>query len=165
MSKIRKILFEFFNISVIGTDTEKIRSEKVKNNAKNSPFRSCFSRTILKIKELFSRFHSRETFAAIYGAVVAGLERNSCFFSAFRANCGMHFSLRTGVFTGVSASFASLRLVLETFFSVKFLFTCRENKFFSTVFANKGLVFVHAFTSLKYKILFFAAKTDSHRHL
>ena len=81
--------------------------------------------------------HSCEALAAVYGSVAGGLERNLCFLAALSAHGGVHLSLCSGsVLSCVTASLASLGLVLEAFFSIELLLTCSENEFLSAILAN-----------------------------
>lgn len=85
---------------------------------------------------LVAFLHSGKAIAAINGTIAGGLEGNLCFLTAVCASGGEIFlRLSCGVLSCVAASFASLGLVLETFLSVEFLFTCGENEFLATVFA------------------------------
>ena len=97
-------------------------------------------------------FHFSEAFAAVNRSVVTWLEGNFSFASAVSACCCEHFSLFTvSILSLVAAFLASLRFILETFFSIEFLLTCCEYEFFSAFFACQGLVFVHFFfLTLKY---------------
>jgi hypothetical protein len=90
-----------------------------------------------------------EAIAAVYGAVVAGLERNLAGYSTLGADGLKHFSLsstRVGL-AGITAGFATLRLVGESFFGVKFLFVSRKNEFGSAFLAGQCFVAVHSNTS------------------
>lgn len=80
--------------------------------------------------------HLSKALAAINRAVFSWLERNLCLFAAACANSGEHLSVRffAGL-AGVAAGFASLRLVLESFFSVEFLLASSENELGSAFFA------------------------------
>ena len=93
---------------------------------------------------LFRVFSLGETIAAVDRTVFAGLEGNLGFLAAGSADGGEHFTLGLGgVLAGVTASFASLGLVLETLFSIEFLLTGGEHKFLAAFFAHESLVFVH----------------------
>ena len=87
---------------------------------------------------------SGETIAAVNRTIGFRLERNLCFAATGSAYCCIHLSgSGAAVLAGISARLASLGLILETFFSVEILLTCSEDKFCTTVFANKGLVLIH----------------------
>lgn len=93
--------------------------------------------------------HCRKALAAVYGSVVVGLERNLCLFAAVCANCSEHLAVRLGcILTVVTASLASLRLILESLFGIKFLLTCGKDEILTAILAFKGLVFEHFATSL-----------------
>ena len=110
-------------------------------------------------------FHFRKTVAAINRSVVNGLERKLCFFSAVCTGCGVHFSLRFACIPScITASFASLRLVLEAFFRIEFLLARGEYEFVAAVFANQCFVLIHFATSLCMDN-FTCPRTDLHRHL
>jgi hypothetical protein len=95
-------------------------------------------------KQKLVLFHLGETFAAVHRSVRAGLEREFRFSAATCANCDMGFSLGfAGVFSHVAAVFTSLRFVLESSFSIKFLFADSENEFLAAVFAYDGFVLIH----------------------
>ena len=47
--------------------------------------------------------------------------------------------------SGVATGFASLRLVLKSFFCIEFLLTGREHKFLTAIFAYQCLVLIHVF--------------------
>ncbi len=111
-------------------------------------------------------FHLCETFAAIYRSVFSGSERNFCFSSASRAGSCKHFSFALCcIFSCISASLASLRLVYKAFLSIKFLFACCKNKFVSTILADQCLVFVHFLLPRLKLILMILPWSDLHRHL
>lgn len=98
------------------------------------------------IQSLLGFLHFCETVAAINRTVFTGLERNLRFLSAGRANCRVHLTRGTsGALAGIAAYLTSLRLIFETARCVEFLFSGREDKFVSTIFAYKGFVFVHCF--------------------
>ena len=90
-----------------------------------------------------------EAIAAINRTVISGLERNFCFASAGSADGREHFLLAgSAIFSGVAAGLASLGFVCEAFFVVEVLFACSKNEFRAAVFANKGFVLKHGFSSL-----------------
>ncbi len=84
--------------------------------------------------------------AAIYRAVVVGLEGNSCFLSARCANSCV--ILLAFLFLSSSAILAHLRLVLEALFCIEFLLAGCKNEFFSAITAYQFLVFEHIIPSL-----------------
>ena len=105
---------------------------------------------VIPLRRLSFFFHLCKALAAINRAVFSWLERNLCLFAAACANSGEHLSVRffAGL-AGVAAGFASLRLVLESLFSVEFLLASSENELGSAFFAYSCFVFVHSFyTSL-----------------
>ena len=73
--------------------------------------------------------HLRKALAAIYRFVLSGLERYSC---RAAASCTGSIKILSCAFCSVflcsSALFASLGLVLESFFSIELLLTGRKNK-------------------------------------
>ena len=89
-------------------------------------------------------FHFSVAVAAINGSVIAGLEGNLSFFATTSASCREEFSCGlSSVLLSGTASLASLGFVLETFFSIEFLFTCCEYEFSSAIFAYQCLVLIH----------------------
>lgn len=93
--------------------------------------------------------HLSKALAAINRAVFSWLERNLCLFAAVCASCSEHLAVRLGcILTVVTASLASLRLVLESLFGIKFLLTCGKDEILTAILAFKGLVFEHFATSL-----------------
>jgi len=81
-----------------------------------------------------------EAIAAVYRAIVLGLEGNLTFLAAFSANCVEHLALSTVfascVLTGGTAVLAALRFICETLFGIKLLFTCSKSEFLSAFFAD-----------------------------
>lgn len=76
---------------------------------------------------------------AIYWAIRSRLERNLCFHSAVCANYSKHFACSsllgiTVCFSYVTAFAATLWFVLESLFSVEFLFSNCENESSSAIF-------------------------------
>ena len=75
------------------------------------------------------------------------LEGNLASLSAGRANCVIHLTrAASGVgsaFLGVTAYFAALRFVCETFFCEKFLLAGSEDEFVTAIAANQSFVLVH----------------------
>ena len=102
-----------------------------------------------KLESLFL-LHFSVAFAAVHRSVVAGLERNQCLFTALETSGGEEFSLGlASVFALITASLASLRLILEALFCIEFLFTGSENELVSAVLALQCDVLIHdCFTSL-----------------
>ena len=85
-----------------------------------------------------------EAFAAVNGSVVAGLERNLCGFSTFRANCIKHLTLAATLsLAGSTASFAADGFILESFFRVELLLSCGKDELRATIFAHQHFVFEH----------------------
>ena len=90
-----------------------------------------------------------ETIAAINGTITAGFEGDLAGLAAFSAYSIIHLagaavvSARVVALAGVTASFAALGLVGETFFCVKFLFAGSESEFVSAIFADQCFVVVH----------------------
>jgi len=98
------------------------------------------------VVKLLLSLHSCIALAAVYGSVVGRLERNLCFLTALCANGREKLLLRSGcVLSCVSASLASLRLVLESSFSVEFLFASRECEFSAAFLAYQCFVLIHVF--------------------
>jgi hypothetical protein len=93
-----------------------------------------------------------ETFAAVNGPVVAGIERNLRFAAAVSAGSDKSFLVSGRRFLSVTARFAALRLVYEAFFIVELLFTLSENKVCSAILALKGFVFEHFCDTSRFKI-------------
>ena len=91
--------------------------------------------------------HSGEALAAVDGAVVLGNERNSSLGAAIRTRGGVGLAgsagSRTAGLARLTASLATSGLILETLFSVEFLFASGEHEFLPTVAAYQRLVFVH----------------------
>ena len=107
--------------------------------------------------------HAGEALAAVNGAILAGLEGNLRFLPAIRADSRMHLALRLrGVFAGVAAVLAALRLIHKAFFRIEFLLTGGEHEFRATFLADQSLVFVHGCYLALEKI---CPATDSDRHL
>jgi hypothetical protein len=116
---------------------------------KTNPFRKT-ERGDSLIGTILLLFHFCVAVAAINRSVVAGLEGNLCFFATTSASSGEKFSCGLAcVLLSGTAGFASLGFVLETFFCVKFLFTCGEYEFVAAILAYQCLVLIHfVFTSL-----------------
>lgn len=88
--------------------------------------------------------HLSETVAAINGTVALRLKGNPCFPAAVGASGSKELSGATGrIFAGVTAGLAALRLILETVFRVKLLFTGGEHELIATFFTYQSLVFEH----------------------
>ena len=91
---------------------------------------------VLFLNKLVVLLHCCEAIAAINRAIAGGLEGNLCFFAAVSASGSEILSCLSGsVLLCVSAGFASLGFVLESFLGVEFLFTGGENEFVATFFA------------------------------
>ena len=74
--------------------------------------------------------------AAKNRSVAGGLERNLCFFSALSASYAEKLSLGLScVLSLVTASLASLGLILEALLCKKLLFACCENKLLTAILA------------------------------
>ncbi len=95
---------------------------------------------------LLSLSHFCEAVAAIYRSVCLRLKRYTSFAAAC-CTCSYEILLRSscGILASVTASLASLRLILEASFSIKFLFAGCEYELFSALFAFKCFVLVHLF--------------------
>lgn len=108
-----------------------------------NPFRRT-ERGIVQIWTILLLFHFCIAIAAVYRSVIAGLEGNLSFFTATSTSGCEKFScgLRC-VLLCVAASFASLGLILEAFFSIEFLLAGCENEFCSAIFAFQCFVLVH----------------------
>lgn len=88
--------------------------------------------------------HCGEAVAAVNRSVAGRLEGYSCFLAASCASGGEVLSLRSlSVLSCIAASLAALRLVLEAFGCIEFLFFGREDEFIFAIFTNECLVFVH----------------------
>ena len=90
-----------------------------------------------------------ETFAAVHGASLSGLERNSCFFTALRADgFGFNALSAVGSRTGTArraiglARFAPLGLVLEALIGEKHLLAGSENELRPAFGALQDLIVV-----------------------
>ena len=109
--------------------------------------------------------HFSVALAAVHRSVVAGLERNQRLFAALETSGGEEFSLGlVSVFALITASLASLRLILEAFFCIEFLFTGSENELVSAVLALQCDVLIHDCLP-RFAILKFYPRADLHRHL
>lgn len=76
-------------------------------------------------------------------------ERNLSLATAIRTNYIILFSFCSLVVTSVFSAFGtSFRFIYESFFSIKFLLTCREHKLASAIFADEFFVLVHSIFSL-----------------
>ena len=86
-----------------------------------------------------------KAFAAVNRAVITRLERNLASLSALRAYCIIHLACLNAVccFASIAARFATLRLICEALFSIKFLLTGSKGEFLSAIFADQSLVVVH----------------------
>jgi hypothetical protein len=89
-------------------------------------------------------FSLGEAIAAVNRAIFSGLEGNLAFCTAVCANCIIEgLSASGSSLACVTASFASLGLILEALFCIEFLLTGGEHKLVAAIFACKCLVFVH----------------------
>lgn len=81
-----------------------------------------------------------EALAAVYRAILTGLERNLARISAACANCIIHLALEPAFaslgFTLVTASLATKGLVLKTLLGIKFLLSGSKSEFLSAIFAD-----------------------------
>ena len=99
---------------------------------------------LFSVFRVVGRSHLFKAFTAIYRTVVSGNKRNASYAAASTTYSFMHLSGSAGcVFTLVTAGFAALGLVYETFLGVELLFTGRENEFVSAFLADESFVFVH----------------------
>lgn len=97
-------------------------------------------------KSLIVLLHLCKALAAKNRSVVAGLERNSSLATALCASSHKVLSLgSTGVLSCCTAFLASLRLVLESLFSIELLLAGSENKFLAAILTSQCLVLVHLF--------------------
>ena len=81
--------------------------------------------------------HLSEALAAENGTVGLGLEGNLCLAAATCAGSGEELTGATGsILAGVTASLATLGLVLEAALCVEFLLTSGENELVAALFAN-----------------------------
>ncbi len=88
--------------------------------------------------------HLSIAFAAIYGSVVAGLERNLSFLAASCTGSGEKLSLRlSGVLSCVTAGLASLRLVLEALLCIELLLASGEYKLFAAILTDQFFILIH----------------------
>lgn len=86
-----------------------------------------------------------EALAAVNRTIVARLERNLARLTAACTYCIKHLTCLNSacILTGIAARLATLRLICEAFFSIKFLLTGSENEFLSAILADQCLVVVH----------------------
>jgi hypothetical protein len=95
----------------------------------------------------FSPILLLEALAAVYRAILTGLERNLARISAACANCIIHLTLGLTLaslcLTLVAASFATKGLVLKTLLGIKFLLSGSKSEFLSTIFADQCFVVIH----------------------
>ncbi len=123
------------------SDCAKFNHDRIKYFVSNLRF---FKTKNNFIKKLLLLLQCCKAVAAIYRSVIRGSKGDLCFLAAACADSSVHFSGSLGSFLlFVSASFASLGLVLESAGCVKFLLAGGENKFSTALFAYKSLVFVH----------------------
>jgi len=99
-----------------------------------------------------------KTITAIYGAIISGLEWDFAFFAAGSANSVKHLALSSAIaaiLAHIAAGLAPLRFIGKTSFLKKILFTCRECKFLSAIFANNCFVLMDQLAYLfKIKLYF-----------
>ena len=94
-----------------------------------------------------------ETIAAINRAVVSRLERNLARNPAGSADSVKHLTRPSAaVFTGITAGFASLRLVCEPFFREKLLLICCEGELLIAVSAYDCFVLIIQLTIPLFKL-------------
>jgi len=91
-----------------------------------------------------------KTIAAVNRAVVSGLEWDPAVLAARGANSVKEFTLTSAAsaFAHIAAGLAPLRLICETSFLEKILFTCRENKFLPAILTNNCFVLMNQNTYL-----------------
>ena len=96
-----------------------------------------FSPVLFLFAELTLGTHLSEALAAVYGTVGLGLERNLCLAAATGTGSGEELTGATGVvLTSVTASLATLGLILEATLCIEFLLTGGKNEFVAALFAN-----------------------------
>ena len=79
--------------------------------------------------------------AAIYRAIVPGLERNLTGLSAGRTDCIVHFTLLSAaVFPSCPAGRTSFGFIGESLFFIKVLFACGECEFLTAVCAYERFI-------------------------
>ncbi len=99
-----------------------------------------------------------EALAAIYRLSIRGIERNLTVLAALSANSVEHFSRAScTVLSCVTASLASLGLVVESLLCVEFLLTGGEHEIIAAILALECLVLVHV-SYLALKWMFFALR-------
>ena len=90
---------------------------------------------ILRLEALLI-FRCCKAFAAVYRSVACGLERNLSLFSTLSAlNCEKLSLGLSCVLSLVTASLASLGLVLEALLCIKLLFACCESELLTAILA------------------------------
>ena len=90
--------------------------------------------------------HLSEALAAEHGTVGLGLEGNLSLATATGASSGEELTGSAGsVLASITASLATLGLVLEATLSIESLFAGGEHELIATLFANQILIFVHCF--------------------
>jgi hypothetical protein len=78
-----------------------------------------------------------KAFAAQDRSVILWLERHASFAATFCANCSEVLSLGLiCILSLLTALFASLRLILEAFFCIEFLFACSKHEFCAAFLAD-----------------------------
>jgi|GEM_PF-2549370 len=94
-------------------------------------------------------FSRGKAITAIHGTIVTRLEGDFARSATLCADAIIHLALTSGgILAVVTAGLASLRFVYKAFGCIKFLLTSCEHELSATIFANKGFVFVHGFSSL-----------------
>ena len=87
-----------------------------------------------------------EAFAAVHGLSIRRIERNLAVLATLSANGGEHFSRAScTVLACITASLASLGLVVEALLSIELLLTGGEHEIIAAVLAIQCLVLVHVF--------------------
>ena len=88
-----------------------------------------------------------EALAAIYRAILTGLERNLAVVSAACTNCIIHLALCLAFaslcLALVAASLATEGLVLKSLLGIKFLLSGSKSEFLSAIFADQCFVVIH----------------------
>ena len=107
------------------------------------------------LKRLFSFFSLCKAIAAINRAIFGGLEGNLAFRTAIGTNSVIKsFRAFGSGFARIPAGFASLRLILEALFRIKFLLAGSEHELVAAIFTDQFLVFVHCFFLSRGKNIF-----------
>ena len=110
--------------------------------------------------------HFSVALAAVYRSVARGLEGNLRFLAASCASGGEELSLGlSGVLSCVTASLASLRLILEALFCIEFLLTGSENELSAAILTDQFLVLIHCVYLACVDNNNILPQTDFNRHL